>query len=122
MARAAPARPRLLAALAGLLALAASAAPPDPRAVAALAASAYFTTFNASSRMQLVENYGPSIAHMALYSVAREFAQPQWAPQLDALLDAAAHTPGRGAYSALNNVSVPWGYSIGDTMGLFPIS
>ena len=51
-------------------------APPDPRALAALAASAYFSMFNGSSRMQTVENYGPSIAHMALYTVARDFALP----------------------------------------------
>jgi len=112
----------LLALAAALSAASSSAAAPDPRAVAARAAAAYFALFNASSRMQTVENYGPSIAHMALYSVARDFAQPQWAAPLDALLDAAAAAPGRAAYSILNNISVPWGYSIGDTAGLFPIS
>ena len=116
------ARAARLVAAASLVCAACAAAAPDPREVSSRAAAAYFATFNASSRMQTVENYGPSIAHMALYSVAREFAQPQWAPLLDALLDAAAHTPGRTTYSILNNISVPWGYSIGDTAGLFPIS
>ena len=99
---------------ASLAASAASAAPPDPTATLLRAATTYLS-LNASSRMLAVENYGPSIALAELYAASRDMALPQLRAPLDALLDAQLNTPGSNPWAALNNVTIPLGYSIGDT-------
>jgi hypothetical protein len=54
--------------------------------------------------------------------VAEAFDQPQWATFVDGLLDAFADDPTSVAYDVLHGITVPWNYSIGDNVGLMPLS
>ena len=74
------------------------------------------------SSLHHLPDYGVAIAYSAMYDAMAAFPGQNWAPFLSARLDAFASNPASPAYAVLHNATVPWGYSIGDTTGLFPIA
>ena len=99
----------------------ASSAAPHPSDVAARAIARYAALPVAGLRMLTLPDYGPSIALSAMYDAAGAFQRPDWAAFVSALLDEYAADATSNAYAVLHNAPVPWGYSVGDTMGLWPI-
>lgn len=57
-----------------------------------------------------------------MYDAMTAFPGQDWSPFLSPRMDAFSADPDSPAYKILHNESVPWGYSIGDTTGLFPIA
>jgi hypothetical protein len=112
----------LSAALVGCALSRAIAAAPSPGDVAARAIGRYAALPVAGLRMLTLPDYGPSIALSAMYDAAGAFQRPDWAAFVSALLDGYSADPASNAYAVLHNVPVPWGYSVGDTMGLWPIA
>jgi Glycosyl Hydrolase Family 88 len=106
--------------IAGLCVLRGSSAPSDPSEVAARAISS-FLNFSSYSRMLEVTNYGPAIGLAAAYDSASLFSLPAIATSLETLLSNFASNATSTAFAVLHNISVPFGYSIGDTIGLMPL-
>ena len=109
-----------------LLCAAALAAPsvaaPAPHDVAARAVSKYMSLPVAGLRMLTLPDYGPTIALSAMFDAAGAFARPEWAAFASRVLDDYAGNSSSNAWAVLHSKSVPWGYSVGDDMGLFPIA
>lgn len=66
-------------------------------------------------------SYGPGIQVSAMYEIAAAFDQP-WAAAADEQLDYWLNTPGEYGYNLTHNLTSPWGYSVGDGIGLYPIA
>lgn len=94
------------------------APPSDPASVALRAVAAYLNL--TVTAMRNISEYGPAIATAAVYAVARDFDGP-FAPAVDAFIDAFVAEPATTAWNVLHNVTVPWGYSVGDQIGLMPL-
>jgi hypothetical protein len=93
-----------------------------PASFAALVVSRYQALpQTAGLRMMTLPDYGPSICLSAMYECGEVFGNSSWPSWASALASSFAADPKSNAYAVLHNVSVPWGYSIGDDMGLFPI-
>jgi rhamnogalacturonyl hydrolase YesR len=75
-----------------------------------------------TSPLHHLPDYGVAIAYSAAYESMRVFPGLDWGAFLSSRLDAFAAKAGTPAYQFLHNESIPWGYSIGDTTGLFPIA
>jgi hypothetical protein len=74
------------------------------------------------SSLHHLPDYGVAISFSAMYDAMAAFPGQDWSPFLSARLDAYAADPASVAHAVLNNATVPWGYSVGDTTGLFPIA
>ena len=99
------------------------APPPTPAQLATSVIARYMALpLNASLKMADLPDYGPAIALSAMYEASAEFGNNVWPAWVSALLDKYMADPKSNAYAVLHNVSVPWGYSVGDDMGLFPIA
>jgi len=104
-------------------AAAAAAAPPSPGALAESVIRAYTALpLDAGLKMATLPDYGPSICLSAMYDCAEKFGAPAWAAWASSLQDAYSADAKSNAWAVLHNVSVAWGYSVGDDMGLFPIA
>ena len=119
---------RSLAAAALLLhpAARASAAVPVPADIARLAITALVSQPDPApgkpSSLHHLPDYGVAIEFSAMYDAMAAFPGQDYTPFLTPRLDAFAADPTSPAYKVLHDQPVPWGYSIGDTTGLFPIA
>ena len=108
---------RLLA----VLASAVTAAPLLPRDLASRAISALIA-FPDPTVLHHLPDYGVAIEYSAMWESMRVFPGLDWSAFLNARLDAFSTDPASPAYMFLHGQAIPWGYSVGDTTGLFPIA
>ena len=102
-----------------------AAAPPAPSDVAKRAIGALVSQPDPPggvSSLHHLPDYGVAIAYSAMYDAMAAFPGQEWGAFLGARLDAFAADPASPAFAVLHNATVPWGYSVGDTTGLFPIA
>ena len=111
--------PVVAAALLGASGLSTAATPSD---FAALVIARYQALpQNAGLKMMTLPDYGPSICLSAMYECGEVFGNSSWPSWASAIASAYAADPASNAWAVLHNKTVPWGYSVGDDMGLFPI-
>lgn len=113
--------------LSALAAAAAAAAPPSASDLASSTIARYMAlppSGPSGLKMSNLPDYGPSICLSAMYEAAERFGRPAYATWVGSLLDAYLAEPpsSSNAAAVLANFTVPWGYSVGDDMGLFPIA
>jgi rhamnogalacturonyl hydrolase YesR len=96
-----------------------------PQQVAQLAIAHLISLFPGSAGpggLHHLPDYGVAIEYSAAYEAMRAFPALDFSAFLAARLDAFAQLPGSPAQLFLAGQTIPWGYSIGDTTGLFPIA
>jgi hypothetical protein len=82
----------------------------------------FYLSQSPSSQLLAVNEYGPAIALAAVFDCARLFEQPLWAQNATTIIDGFLSNPSSPAYALAMGQYVNPGYSIGDALGLLPLS
>ncbi len=82
----------------------------------------YFLSQKKYSALLKVNEYGPAIALAATFDASVLFNKSDWAVTASGLIDAYAADTSSLAYAVLHNISADPGYSVGDALGLMPLS
>ena len=98
-----------------------SASVPTPLDVLGRAIPYYLSQMNDSALLK-VNQYGPAIALAATFDASVLFGERDWAVIASNLIDAYAADTSSLAYAVLHNITVDPGYSVGDELGLMPLS